>query len=90
MSRSGFLLGFSLLAFTTNAMAQNEAQTLLDTHNAYRAKHCVPPLTWSPEIAATAQVWANRCVFDHDYKSDYGENLAWGTELSAREAVQVS
>jgi glioma pathogenesis-related protein 2 len=89
MSRSGFLLGISLVAFNTNAMAQTEAQTLLDTHNAYRAKHCVPLLTWSPEVAATAQVWANRCVFDHDYHSDFGENLAWGTQLSAHEAVQL-
>ena len=63
-------------------------QTLLDAHNAYRARHCVPPLTWSPEVAATAQVWANRCVFDHDYHSDFGENLAWGTyQLSTPQAI---
>ena len=89
MRRSGFLLGISFLAFTTNAMAQTEAQTLLDAHNAYRARHCTPPLTWSTEVAATAQAWANRCVFDHDYNSGLGENLAWGTELSARQAVQL-
>lgn len=71
------------------AFAQNDAQTLLDAHNADRSRHCVPPLTWSTEIAATAQVWANRCVFDHDHNSGLGENLAWGTRLTAREAVRL-
>jgi uncharacterized protein YkwD len=89
MIRFGFLLGISLLISNGHAMAQSDAQTLLDLHNAYRAKHCTPPLTWSAEVAATAQQWAQRCVFDHDQKSDYGENLAWGTQLSAREAVQL-
>jgi uncharacterized protein YkwD len=79
----------AILACHPGAFAQNDAQSLLDAHNAYRARHCVPPLTWSPEIAATAQVWANRCVFDHDYDSGLGENLAWGTQLSPREAVQL-
>jgi uncharacterized protein YkwD len=79
----------ALFAYHTAGFAQTEAQSLLDAHNADRARHCTPPLTWSPEIAATAQRWAERCVFDHDYKSDFGENLAWGTRLSAREAVQL-
>ncbi len=89
MGRLAVLLGVSMFAFDTSAVAQNDAQTLLNAHNADRARHCTPPLTWSAEIAATAQQWANRCVFDHDYHSDYGENLAWGTELSAQEAVQL-
>jgi hypothetical protein len=38
-------------------------------------------------VAASAQYWANRCVFDHDPNSELGENLAWGTRLSASEAV---
>jgi uncharacterized protein YkwD len=79
----------ALFAYHTAGFAQTEAQSLLDAHNADRARHCTPPLTWSPEIAATAQRWAERCVFDHDYKSDFGENLAWGTRLSAQEAVQL-
>jgi uncharacterized protein YkwD len=83
------LLSLALLASSPGALAQNEAQTLLDAHNFYRARHCAPPLTWSPEVAATAQRWANRCVFDHDRGSGLGENLAWGTQLSAREAVEL-
>src|SRR5580658_4639311 len=77
----------AVLACHPGALAQAEMQTILEAHNAYRAKHCAPPLTWSPEVAATAQRWANQCVFDHDPNSELGENLAWGTRLTAREAV---
>jgi hypothetical protein len=54
-------------------------QAVLDAHNAYRAKHCVPALTWSTELAASAQRWANRCQFDRDDQNPHGENLFWGT-----------
>jgi uncharacterized protein YkwD len=85
--RLASLLALALLAFNSRAHAQNDAQMLLDMHNVYRAKHCAAPLTWSTEVAVAAQRWANRCVFDHDPNNEFGENLAWGTELSAREAV---
>lgn len=32
----------------------------LDAHNKYRAKHKVPPLKWSTEIANEAQAWAEK------------------------------
>jgi uncharacterized protein YkwD len=54
-------------------------QAILDAHNAYRAKHCVPALTWSAQLAASAQQWANRCDFNHDEGSPHGETLFWGT-----------
>ena len=31
----------------------------LKAHNEYRAKHGVPPLKWSAQLAADAQKWAN-------------------------------
>ena len=64
-------------------------QAVLDAHNAYRAKHCVPALTWSTELASSAQQWANRCQFDHDDQSPHGENLFWGAvgAFSPRSAV---
>ncbi len=56
---------------------------VLDEHNRYRAKHCAPALTWSDELAAAAQAWAERlrdagCQFEHS-STKYGENLAAGT-----------
>jgi uncharacterized protein YkwD len=54
-------------------------RAVLDAHNLYRAKHCVPPLRWSGELAASAQQWASRCDFNHDAQSPHGESLFWGT-----------
>lgn len=55
-----------------------EMQQMLSAHNAYRAKHCVAPLTWSATLAAAAQKWANGCSLTHS-GGGYGENLWWGT-----------
>jgi hypothetical protein len=49
-------------------------------HNAARASvnpapaTPMPPLTWSPDVAAVAQAYAEQCVFQHSQGS-YGENL---------------
>jgi uncharacterized protein YkwD len=83
------MLALGLTSACSAALAQDEGQGLLDAHNAYREKHCVPALTWSPEIAATAQKWADACSMSHDSNSGYGENLAWGTGLSAGAAVDM-
>ncbi|KAG2485689.1 hypothetical protein HYH03_015576 [Edaphochlamys debaryana] len=65
---------------------------LLQRHNAYRALHGAPALTWSPTLAATAQTYAatlaaNECILVHADQSSvafadkWGENLgmAWTT-----------
>lgn len=60
------------------------ARDIVETHNRYRAKHCAPPLTWSPALAEVAQKWADTlkakgCMFGHSNNNKYGENLAAGT-----------
>lgn len=60
-----------------------EMQTMLELHNQVRARHCAKPLTWSPQLAASAQAWANKlrdsnCAFEHS-QTRHGENLAGGT-----------
>jgi uncharacterized protein YkwD len=64
-------------------------QAVLDQHNLYRAKHCAPPLSWSPALAASSQRWADRCVFDHQEDSYDGENLFWGTAGAFSQAQVV-
>ena len=60
-----------------------EAQAALNAHNGYRAKHCVPNLAWSAQLASGAQGWANRCEreadgsFKHSLEPGLGENLYW-------------
>jgi uncharacterized protein YkwD len=74
------------LAKPTRASAtpKGDAGALLAAHNRVRADHCAPPLAWSKDLAAIAQRWADHlrdagCAFEHS-RTDYGENLAAGTE----------
>jgi pathogenesis-related protein 1 len=75
--------------------ASTEAAALLAAHNEVRARHCAAPLAWSPEVAASAQKWADHlrdagCAFGHS-DTRYGENLAAGTSgsLSAGDVVTM-
>ncbi|KAI7967827.1 hypothetical protein MJO29_001104 [Puccinia striiformis f. sp. tritici] len=46
-------------------------------HNEIRARYSTPPLKWSSKLEASAQVWADRCVFEHS-GGPFGENIAAG------------
>ncbi|GAA5920136.1 hypothetical protein JCM6882_007032 [Rhodosporidiobolus microsporus] len=50
----------------------------LDAHNTLRKKHSAPDLTWSTDLANSAQAWASKCVFKHGGGAalNSGENLA--------------
>jgi hypothetical protein len=51
---------------------------MLNAHNEKRARHCVPPLTWSPELAQAAQAYAEKCILGKHGSA--GENMAdWVT-----------
>jgi hypothetical protein len=68
---------------SSGASLDQASQTILDETNKDRAAHCAPPLTWSDELAAVAQKWADHlrdegCGFEHS-STEYGENLAGGT-----------
>lgn len=55
------------------------AQEMLAAHNSVRARHGVPPLRWSDELAKYAQKWAHTLIargeFSHHRNLQYGENL---------------
>jgi uncharacterized protein YkwD len=93
-SHFGFVIvaaALPLLMHAGGASAQSvtaeEQNTIVTMHNAYRALHCAPPLTWSAELAASAQQWANKCGMTHGPHGRFGENLAWGTNRTASSAV---
>ena len=50
-------------------------QEVAERQNYYRSLHGVPALAYDPALAASAQAWADRCVFQH---SGPGENMAMG------------
>jgi len=71
------------------------AETFITEHNRYRKQHCAGPLTWSAQLAADAQKWADTlvskgCVFGHS-GGKHGENLAAGTTgaLPPEEVVRM-
>jgi pathogenesis-related protein 1 len=49
---------------------------MTQAHNDARATIPVPPLTWDPDLAAIAQAYAEKCVFQHSGHQGLGENLA--------------
>jgi hypothetical protein len=64
------------------------AQAALDAHNAARARYGAAPLLWSRTLSEYAQGVSDTCVFQHS-NGPYGENLAIGTALSCRAAVDL-
>ncbi len=73
------------VAVSGSRLTAGEAQALVDYHNRVRKEVGVGAVTWSPEIAAFAQQWADelarRGAFEHRpaRQQKYGENLAGGT-----------
>ncbi|EHS62451.1 uncharacterized protein PGTG_20576 [Puccinia graminis f. sp. tritici CRL 75-36-700-3] len=55
----------------------DSADRWLAAHNDIRARYSVGNLIWSSKLEASAQAWANRCVFEHS-QGKYGENIAAG------------
>ena len=88
-------VGLLIFCLVANAASAETPQAMLSAHNTYRSKHCVPALTWSAQLATAAQTWANGCKRDDKNPKNFahsdvpGENLAWGTGLSAKGAVDL-
>ncbi|KAL6755130.1 CAP domain-containing protein [Haematococcus lacustris] len=61
------------------AVSYYSSNDILALHNAYRAAHSAPALSWDSQLQSKAQSWANNlasnCQF---YHSGSGENLASG------------
>jgi uncharacterized protein YkwD len=81
---------------TPTPTADPFAAAFVDAHNRARAnvsppaKPALPPVRWSDELAASARAWAQRCEFEHNAKSDYGENLAARTDQADPATVVAS
>ncbi len=89
-----------LYAMTAQAL-DFDANEILAAHNRWRSTVSVPPLAYSPELAATAQAWADhlmqtrQCRMQHSTQDgQYGENLYWASALEwsddKRELQKVS
>jgi pathogenesis-related protein 1 len=88
MSKRRLLLACCLLPAVTAQALDFDAKEMLAAHNRWRSTVSVPPLTYSPELAASAQLWAdnlmqtNQCQMKHSAPDgNYGENLYWASAI---------
>ena len=94
-------LFLALLMVATGVQADGvDGAAMLAAHNKWRAQVGVGPLSYSPELAASAQAWAdelkqsNHCRMRHSSsQGQYGENLFWASPVvwsdGRRELSQV-
>eukprot|EP00953_Heterococcus_sp_UTEX-ZZ885_P018598 10385-Heterococcus_DN1.PRE.2 len=73
-------------------VSAEDQKTILDLHTKARADVQPPAsnmaaMTWSAEVAAAAQTYADTCPEDHDPTRTYGENLSWGSPSQTAEAA---
>lgn len=81
-------------AFDADQEQQQVVDPFVAAHNAVRSgasptpDPALAPLAWSTSLAATAQAWAEGCVFEHS-DAPLGENLAFfsGTGSTAENVV---
>lgn len=101
MSLPRALLGCCLLSAMTAHALDFDADEMLLAHNRWRSTVSVPPLSYSTELAASAQRWAdhlmqtNQCQMKHSAPDgQYGENLYWASAIEwsngKRELQKVS
>uniref|UniRef100_A0A8C7Y740 SCP domain-containing protein n=1 Tax=Oryzias sinensis TaxID=183150 RepID=A0A8C7Y740_9TELE len=52
-------------------------QEFLNAHNAYRALHGAPPLTYNKELCDEAQKWADECGLERVQGTGSGNGHGW-------------
>ena len=65
-----------------------DAQAALNAHNAARAQWGAAPLLWAKTLASYAQTVSDTCQFAHS-SGPYGENLAIGSGITCKKAVEL-
>ena len=101
MAGGGLLQQLGIISAANAEDVAPEQIGALNLHTVYRmAIQCVAPLGWDFDAARAALDWATRSpqgtdaqgqvTFAHDpSRGGYGENMAWGTNLTAAQAVNM-
>lgn len=89
--------GQNTIDTTGSNVTPAEARAVLDHHNKIRNDVGVPPLSWSKDVAAFAQEWAdsvanfNNCsIKHHSNDKGYGENIFGGSSADAIKPIDAS
>jgi len=69
-------------------VANSDIDAYLKAHNDFRAQHGAQPLTWSSDLSATAQKWANGCKFEHSHGQYGGTYLSFEGSFLPKARVQ--
>jgi len=77
---------YMLAACSWSCARAEDKDALLQKHNVFRCMHGVPALEWDDAVAASAQAWADRGIYDHS-ETEYGENIAWGSPTQSAAAA---
>nr|GEY75473.1 pathogenesis-related protein 1-like [Tanacetum cinerariifolium] len=82
-----------IMAISHLSFAQNTPQDYINAHNASRREFGVGPMVWDERVVSFAQNYANQrkaeCRLVHSQNRPYGENIAWGTQLTGASAVNL-
>jgi pathogenesis-related protein 1 len=68
--------------------SEQEQQDMVNSHNKWRSSVKTAPVTWSNDLASSAQNYADtlrdkqHCQMVHSHTKDVGENLFWASPVS--------
>ncbi|GAA5955140.1 hypothetical protein JCM3765_003206 [Sporobolomyces pararoseus] len=68
-----------VLAVQPSSSLSQLAKDTLRAHNDLRAKYKAGPLTWNTDLAAAAQQWTDKCIYQHGQ----GRNIGAGENIAA-------
>ena len=86
---------------TGSKISSQDARAILDHHNKIRNDLHIPLLSWSADLAAYAQDWADSLATSYNCKlihrknqegnaREYGENLYWGSSGGSIKPIDAS
>jgi len=85
------VLAISMATLLHSSEAHSEPEDYVIAHSCVRKAYGLEPLCWDRKIAEVAQNWADQrkdCQLIHN-NSTYGENMAYGPDLSGLWATQL-
>lgn len=74
-------------AISFGSLAESEKQGMINSHNKWRSTVKTAPITWSNDLASSAQNYADilrekqHCQMVHSHTKDIGENLFWASPV---------
>jgi len=78
-----------------NDLESGRLKGITEAHNLVRQEKGIPDLEWDEDLVTVSEEWLSvlvedNCAFEHNWDSEYGENLYWSNyESTAENVVQA-